>query len=159
MRFGLVMFCWGSQRRYPVWTIHDNLTTLITLETSNARAMSCYMSLFLTLETVILFIGYQVDCGRWNNHGCELLYSINLLNFGDCISECLWSFLIDVGSKTMGILQSFDEDSNGCHIIHKVASLSFHLELVDVHYKGFLFLLLDFHEARGVSMNISITKF
>ena len=142
-----------------MWTIHDNVTILVTLEASNGRAISCYMSLFLPLETVILFIGHHVDCGRWNNHGCELLYRIKLPNFGDCISECLWSFLIDAVSQTMGILQSFDEDSDGGCIIHKVASLSFCLELVAIHCKGFLFLLLDFHEAQGISMNINIAKF
>ena len=97
-------FCWGSQRRYPVWTIHDNVTILVTLKASNVRAISLYMSLFLALEAVIIFIGHHVDCGRWNNCGCELLYSIKLVNFGHCINECLWSFLIDVGSQTMGIL-------------------------------------------------------
>ena len=68
------------------------------------------------------------------------------------------SFLIDASSQTKGILQTFDEDPDGGCIIHKVASLSFHLESVDVCCKGFLFLLLDFHEAWGVSMNISIAK-
>ena len=94
-------------------------------------------------ETVILFIGHHVDCGKWNNHGCELLYSIKLLNFGDCITECLWSFLIDVGCQTMDILQTFDEDSDGGCIICEVASPSFHLELVDVCCKG-LFLTAGF---------------
>ena len=87
-----------------MWTIHDNVTILITLKASNVRAISYYMSLFLALETVIFFIGHHVDCERVNNHGCELLYSIRLLNFRDCISECLWSFLIDAGSQTTGIL-------------------------------------------------------
>ena len=130
-----------------MWTVHDNVTILITLKASNIRAISCYMSLFLALETAILFIGHHVDCGRWNNHGCELLYSIKLLYFGDCISECLWSFLIDAGSQAMGILQSFDEDSDGSGIICKVASLSLCFKLMDVCCKGFLFSLLDLHEA------------
>ena len=30
--FGLVVLCWGSQRRYPVWTIHYNVSILITFE-------------------------------------------------------------------------------------------------------------------------------
>ena len=129
-----------------MWTIHDNVTILITLKASNVRAISCYISLFLALETAIFFIAHHVDCGRWNNHCCELLYSIKLLNFGDCISECLWSFLIDVGGQTMGILQPFDEDLDGGCIICEVASLSFHLEPVDACCKRFLFSLLDFHE-------------
>ena len=92
VRSGLVMFCWGSQRRNPVWAIHDNVTILFTLKASNVRVISCYMSLLLAPETEILFIGHHVDCRRWNNHGCDLLYSSKLLNFRDYISECLWSF-------------------------------------------------------------------
>ena len=59
----------------------------------------------------------------------------------------LWSLLIEVGSKTMGILQSFYEDSDGSGIICKVASLSLHFKLMDVCCKGFLFSLLDLHKA------------
>ena len=59
----------------------------------------------------------------------------------------------------MGIFQSFDEDSNGGSIICKIGSLSFFFELVDIHCKGFLFLLLDVHEAQYVSMDISVAKF
>ena len=129
-----------------MWTIHYNVTILITHESSNIRAISYYMSLFLALETVIFFMGHHVDCGRWNNCGCELLYSIKLLNFGDGISECLQSLLIDVGSQAMRILQSFDEDSVGGSIIPEVASLIFCFELVNICCKGFLFSLLDLHE-------------
>ena len=53
--------CWGSWRRYPAWTIHDNVTIFVTLIASNMRAISCYMSLFLTPETVIFFMGHHVD--------------------------------------------------------------------------------------------------
>ena len=141
-----------------MWAVHDNLTIFITFKASNVRAISCYMSLFLALKTVILIIGYHVDFRRWNNHGSQLLYSIKLLNFGYCITECLRSFLIDASSQTMGILQTFDEYPDGGYIICKVASLSFHLEPVDICCKGFLFSLLDFHEAQGVSVNISIAK-
>ena len=81
------------------------------------------MPLFLTLETVVIFIGHHVECRRWNNYGCELLYSIKLLNFGDDISEC---------SQAMGILQSINEDPDGGSIIHKIASLSLCFALVDV---------------------------
>ena len=45
----------------------------------------------------------------------------------------------------------------GC-IICKAASLSFHLESVDVCCKGFLFSLLDFYDAQGLRMNIGIEK-
>ena len=152
------MFCWSSQRRYPVWTIHHNVTILITLEASNVRAISCYMSLLLALKTVILFIGHHVHCRWWNNHGGQLLYGIKLLNFGYCISEYLWSFLIDASGQTKGILQTFDEYPDGGYIICKVASLGFCPVMVDVCCKGFLFSLLDFHEAQGVSMNISTAK-
>ena len=34
VRSGLVVFCWGSWRRYPVWAIHHNVTILITLKAS-----------------------------------------------------------------------------------------------------------------------------
>ena len=70
----------------------------------------------------------------------------------------LWSLLIDACYQTMCILQTFDEYPDGGCIIHKVASLSFHLELVDICCKGFLFSLPDFHEAQCVSMNISIAQ-
>ena len=140
-------------------TIHDNVTIFITLIASNMRAISCYMTLFPTLDTVLFFMGHHTNCGRWNNHSCELLYCIKLFYFGDCISDCLWSLLIDVGSQTMGILQSFDEDSEGGGIICKVTSLSLCFKLVDIHCKGFLFSLLNLDEVQGISMNISTAKF
>ena len=70
-RFGFVMSHWGSWRRYLVWTIHDNVTIFITLIASNKRAISCYMSLFLTLETVIFSMWHHIDHGRWDDHSCE----------------------------------------------------------------------------------------
>ena len=130
-----------------MWTIHDNGTILITLKATHIRAILCYMSLFLALETEIIFVRHYIDCERWNNDGCELLYSIKLLNFGDCISECLWSFLIEVDNQTMSILQSFDEDSDGVCIICKITSLSFLFESGDVCCRGFLFSLRNPHEA------------
>ena len=66
VRSGLVMFCWGSWRRYPMWTIHDNVAILITFKTPNVGATSCYVSLFLTLETAwssSLYIMLNVDGG------------------------------------------------------------------------------------------------
>ena len=69
-------------------------------------------------------MGHHVDFGRWDNHSCELLYSIKLLYFGESISECLWSPLIDAGSQAMCILQSFDKDSNGSGIICKMNLLA-----------------------------------
>ena len=59
----------------------------------------------------------------------------------------------------MGILQSFDKDSDGSGIICKVASLSLSFKLMDVCCKGFLFSLLDLHEVQGIGMDISIAKF
>ena len=103
MRSGLVIFCWGFQRRYPVWAIHDNVTILTAFKTSKVRAISCYVSLFQALKKVILIIGHHADCRQWNNCGSQLLCSIKLLNFGYCITECLRPFLIDVSSQTMGI--------------------------------------------------------
>ena len=158
-RFGFLMSCWGSWRRYPVWTIHDNVTIFVTLIASNMKAISCYMFLFLTLETVIFFVRHHVDCRRWKNCSCELLYSIKLLYFRDCISEHLWSLFIDVGGQTVGILQSFDEDSDGSSIIHEVTSLNLCFKLMDICSKGFLFSLLDLHEAWCVGMDVSIAKF
>ena len=78
VQFGLVVLCWGSQRRYPVWTIHYNVTILITFETPNVGEISCYMFLFLALETVILIVWYHVDHRWWSNCGSQLLYSIKL---------------------------------------------------------------------------------
>ena len=110
------------------------------------------------LKTVILIIWHHVGCRWWNNHGSQLLYSIKLFNFRYCIAEWLWSLLIDVGGQTMGILQIFKEYPDGGCIFCKAASLSFCLELVDVCCNGFLFSLLDLHEAWDVSMNISTAK-
>ena len=36
--FGLMVLCWSSQRRYPVWTIHYNVSILITFKTPNVGA-------------------------------------------------------------------------------------------------------------------------
>ena len=66
---------------------------------------------------------------------------------------------MDACTQTIGILQSFDKDSDGGSIICEVASLSLCLKPVDVCCKGFLFLLLDIHETQGISMDISIAKF
>ena len=46
----------------------------------------------------------------------------------------------------MDIFQSFDEDPDDGSIISKVASLSFHFEVVDLSCEGFTFSLLDFHK-------------
>ena len=128
-------------------TVHDNVIIFITLIASNMRAISCYMSLFLTLETVILFMGHYIDSGRWNNHCSDLLYNIKLLYFQDGISEHLWSLLIDAHSHNLGIVQSFDKDSDGSGIIYKVASLSLCFKSMDICCKGFLFSLLVLHDA------------
>ena len=66
---------------------------------------------------------------------------------------------MDVGSQTMGILQSFDKDSDGRGIICEVASLSLCFKLVDICFKGFPFLLLHLHEVWGIGMDIGIAKF
>ena len=66
---GLVVLCWGSWRRYPVWTIHYNVSILITFETPNVRAVLCYISLFLALKTV----WHHIDCRWWSNCGSQLL--------------------------------------------------------------------------------------
>ena len=58
----------------------------------------------------------------------------------------------------MGILQSFDKDSDSGSIICEVASLSLCFKPVDICCKGFLFPLLDLNEIQGVGMNISIAK-
>ena len=60
-----------------MWTIHDNVAIPITFQTPNVRAISCYVSLFLALETMILIIGHHVDCRWWNNCAGQLLYSIS----------------------------------------------------------------------------------
>ena len=53
---------WGSWRRYHMWTIHDNVTIFVALIAPNMRASSCYMSLFLVLESVIFFMRHHIDC-------------------------------------------------------------------------------------------------
>ena len=111
VQFGLVMLCRGSQRRNPMWTIHYNVTILITFETSNVGALSSYMSFFLTLKTLVLIIWHHVDHRWWSDGGGQLLYNIKLFNFGYCITEHLWSPLIYAGGQTVGILQTLDEIS------------------------------------------------
>ena len=97
---GLLVLCWGSQRRYPLWTIHYNVTILITFKTPNVGAISCYVSLFLALKTSILIVWQHVDCRWWSDGGSQLLYSIKLFDFGYCITEHLWSLLIYAGGQT-----------------------------------------------------------
>ena len=150
---------WSSQRRYLVWTIHGNVTIFVTLTTSNMRAISCYMSLCLTLETVIFFVWHYIVCGRCDNCSCELLCSIKLFHFWNGICEHLKSLFIDAHGQTMGILQSFDTDSDGSGIICEVAPPSLCLKLVDICCKGFLFPLLTLSETHGIRMDISIAKF
>ena len=87
---GLVMLCWGSQKRNLTWAIHYNVTLLITFKTPNVRAIPCYVAMFLALETSVLIIWHHVDCRWWSDCGSQLLYSIKLFNFGYCIVEGLW---------------------------------------------------------------------
>ena len=107
---------WGSWRIYHVWEINENVTIFIRLVAYYMRAISWYMSLFLVLETMIFFVWHHSNCGKLDDHSCKLLCSIKLLHFWDAISEHLRSLFIDAGSKTMGILQSFDKDSDGSNI-------------------------------------------
>ena len=87
MWFELVVFCWGSQRRYPVWIIHCNVTILIIFETPNVRANFCYMSLLLALKKAIFIIWHHAD-HRWRSDGgSQLLYSVKLFDFEYCITE------------------------------------------------------------------------
>ena len=137
LQFRLVVLCWGSQRRYPVWTIHYNVTILITFETPNVGAISCYMSLFLVLETVILIIWHHVDHRWWSNHGSQL-FQLQIL--------CHWVFCGPFTYMSVARLWAFFKPL--MNILMVAASfvklpLSFCPELVDVHCEELLFLLLD----------------
>ena len=156
--FRLVVLCWGSQRRYPVWTVHYNVTILITFETPNVGAVSCYVSLFLALKTAILVNWHHADHRWWSDGGSQLLYSIELFNFRYGVTECLWSLLMYAGGQTMGILWTLNEYPDVSCIIHEVTSLSLCLEMMDVCCEGLLSSLLDLHEVQGISVDIGITK-
>ena len=95
--FALVTLCWGSQRRNlcvgnPLQCDHT-----CHIPKPNVWAISCYMTMFLALETSIFTVCHHVDCRWWSDGGSQLLYSIKLFNFGYCIVEGLWSLLIYVG--------------------------------------------------------------
>ena len=146
-QFGLVMLCWGSQRRNLMWAIHYNVIILLTFKTPNVGAIPCYVTMFLALKTSILIIWHHVDHRCWSDGGRQLLYSIKLFTFGYCVAEHLWSLLIYAGGQTMGILQTLDEYSDCSYIIGEVTPFSFCLELMYIHCKGLLFLLLDLQES------------
>ena len=89
VQFGLVVLCWCSQRRYPMWAIHYNVTILIIFKTPNVGAISCYVSLFLSLKTLILTVWHHVDHRWWSDGDSQLLYCIKLFDFRYCITEHL----------------------------------------------------------------------
>ena len=80
-----------------MWTIHYNMAIFITFKTSDIGATTCYMTLFLALKTAIFFLRHNVDHGRWNECGCEVLCGLKSLNFRYSICEGLWSLFINVG--------------------------------------------------------------
>ena len=103
---------------------------IITFKTPNVGVISCYVSLFLALKTVILIIWHHVDCRWWSGSGSQLLYSIKHFDIGYCITEHLWSLLIYVGDQNVGILQTLDEYSDCSCIICEVTPFSFCLEMM-----------------------------
>ena len=157
-QFRLVMLCWCSWRRYPIWENYYNVTILITFKTPNVGAISFYVSLFLALKTSILIIWHHVDHRWWSDGGSQLLYHIKLFNFRHCVAEHLWSLLIYAAGQTMGILQTIDEYPDCSHIICEITPFSLCLESMYICCQGFLFSLLDLHELQGVHVDISITK-
>ena len=80
--FGMVAYVWfvvchwSSWRWYSVWTFQDNVTIFFAFIAPNVRAMSCDISLLLTLETAILFIRHHINYQGWDDCCCELLWSI-----------------------------------------------------------------------------------
>ena len=80
--FKYVAMCRCAWRWYPVWAIHYYLSIFITLITSYIRAMTCYVTWFLTLETMFLFVRHNIHCWVWHQCGCKLLCSLEPLNFG-----------------------------------------------------------------------------
>ena len=59
----LVVWHWCSWRGYPVRAVHDK-SIFITFMISGVRAVSCNMSWFLALETLVFHIWHHVDHWR-----------------------------------------------------------------------------------------------
>ena len=133
-----------------MWAIHYNVTILITFKTPDVGTISCYVSFFLVLKTVILIVWHHVDHRWWSDGGSQLLYHIKLFDFGYCIAECLWSFFLCAGGQTVGIHQCSNPLMNILNVAASFVKLhlfNFCLELMYICSKGLLFSLLDLHES------------
>ena len=80
-----------------MWAIHYDVAILITFKIPNAGTMSCYVTMFLALETSISVICHHVDHRWWSDGGSQLLCSIKIFNFRYGIIEGLWSLVIYAG--------------------------------------------------------------
>ena len=60
--FWSVVMCRCTWRRYPMWVIHYYVTMLITLETLNTGAVTCYMTWFLAFKTAIFLVRHNIYC-------------------------------------------------------------------------------------------------
>ena len=90
-RLWSVLTCRCTWRWYPVWAIHYYVSLFIALKTSYIRAMMCYVTWFLTLGTMILFMRHNIHCRGWYRCGCKLLCSLELLNLSYSICQGLRS--------------------------------------------------------------------
>ena len=107
MRLWSMVMCRCTWRRYLMWAIHYNVTILITLKTLNIGIMTCYMTWFLVLKTVIFLMRHNIHCWGWYQCGYKLLCGLQLLNFRLSVCRSLYSLFIDLSSYIMSIFKSF----------------------------------------------------
>ena len=133
-----VAVCWCTWRWYPVWAIHYYMSVFITLKTLYIRAMMCYVTWLLTLETMSLFVRHNIHCWGWYQCGCKLLCGLELLNVRYSIWESLLSLFINSSSQSMSVLEALNKDSYGGGVVGKTTSLGFSFKMVYVHSERFL---------------------
>ena len=156
-RIRFVMSCWGSWSIYPIWTIHDNV---IIFNHPHLIWQGQFCAVLATgTENRDFPLVKHVDCGRWDNHSCGLLYSLRLLYFWHCISEHLWSLFIDAVAKLCACFRSLEKHSDGSSIICEVAYLSLCFKPVNISCKELLFSLLNHHQVRIIGMDNSTAMF
>ena len=156
LRLWSALMCRHTWRWYPVGTIYYYVSIFITLKTSYIRVMTCYVTWFLTLETVILFMRHNIHCWGWYQCGCKLLYGLELLNFRYSICQSLWLLLVDWSGYAMGILSPL---TNILMVTALFVKLHLLVSLLKQCMYVFLFLLLYLNKTGYGSVNIGGTYF
>ena len=108
LRMWSVVMCRCTWWWYPVWAIHYYVSVFIAFKTSYIRVMTCYVTWFLTLDTMLLFMRHSIHCWGWYRCGCKLC-GLELLIFSYSICQSLRSLLIDMNNLAMHIFKSLDK--------------------------------------------------